>query len=127
MQNWKQQVRQIKKETYTIYLACKDSRTPWYAKALAAIVVAYALSPIDLIPDIIPILGYLDDLILLPLGIIVVMRMIPPVVLEDCRKQAQAATDRDPPESRIAVVAIVTIWLFLGVLVVLAIGRILKR
>jgi uncharacterized membrane protein YkvA (DUF1232 family) len=127
MQNWKQRVRQLKKETYTLYLACKDSRTPWYGKVLAAIVVAYALSPVDLIPDFIPILGYVDDLILLPLGIILVLRMIPPVVLEDCRKQAEVATDRDTPESRIAVVAIAAIWLLLGVLVVFRIGRILKR
>lgn len=77
MQDWKQQARKLKKETYVIYLACKDSRVPWYARTLAAIVVAYALSPIDLIPDIIPVIGYLDDLILVPLGIILVIRMIP--------------------------------------------------
>ena len=61
MRDWKQQVRKLKKETYAIYLACKDSRTPWYARALATVVVAYALSSIDLIPDVIPVLGYLDD------------------------------------------------------------------
>ena len=77
MQDWKQQARKLKKEIYVIYLACKDSRVPWYARTLAAIVVAYALSPIDLIPDIIPVIGYLDDLILVPLGIILVIRMIP--------------------------------------------------
>lgn len=78
MLDWKQQVRKLKKETYTIYLACKDSRVPWYTRVLAAIVVAYALSPIDLIPDVIPIIGYLDDLILVPLGIMLVLRIIPP-------------------------------------------------
>ncbi len=72
MQPWKQQVRQLKQETYAIYLACKDPRLPWYVRVFAGFVVAYAFSPIDLIPDFIPILGYLDDLVLVPLGIILV-------------------------------------------------------
>ena len=84
----------------------------------AAIVVAYALSPIDLIPDIIPILGYLDDLILVPLGIILVLRMIPPVVLTQCREQAATAMEQDKPTSWIAAVVVVAIWLLLGFLAV---------
>lgn len=127
MQNWKQQVKKLKKDTYVIYLACKDSRVPWYARALAAIVVAYALSPIDLIPDIIPVIGYLDDLILVPLGIILVIRMIPQSVLEQCRQEAEIAIDRSTPKSWIAAVVVVAIWLLLGVFAVLWMGGIVKR
>lgn len=123
MLKWKQQVRKLKKETYVIYLAGKDSRVPWYARALAVIVVAYALSPIDLIPDVIPVIGYLDDLILVPLGIILVLRMIPPVVLAECRLQAETAMEKDPPSWMAAVV--VAIWLLLGFLAVIWLGRIL--
>ncbi len=126
MQDWKQQARKLKKETYVIYLACKDSRVPWYARTLAAIVVAYALSPIDLIPDIIPVIGYLDDLILVPLGIIIVIRMIPPTVLEECRQQAEVAMDRTP-KSWIAAVVVVAIWLLLGVFAVIWLGNLLKH
>jgi uncharacterized membrane protein YkvA (DUF1232 family) len=68
-ERWRTEARRLKREVYALYLACRDPRVPWYAKALAAGIVAYALSPIDLIPDFIPILGYLDDLILLPLGV----------------------------------------------------------
>jgi uncharacterized membrane protein YkvA (DUF1232 family) len=91
MQTWKQRVRQLKQEQLAIYIACKDPRVPWYARVFAGFVVAYALSPIDLIPDVIPILGYLDDLILVPLGIILVLKMIPPAVLAECREKAEAA------------------------------------
>ncbi|HEY9725985.1 MAG TPA: YkvA family protein [Chroococcales cyanobacterium] len=127
MQAWKQRVRQLKKETYAIYLACKDPRVPWYARVFAGFVVAYAFSPIDLIPDVIPILGYLDDLILVPLGIILVLKMIPPDVLADCREQAEAAMNEGKPTNWIAAVVIVTIWLLLGILTVVWVGRILKR
>lgn len=126
VQAWKQQVRQLKKETYAIYLACKDPRVPWYARLLAGCVVAYAFSPIDLIPDVIPVLGYLDDLILVPLGIIVVLRMIPPTVLAECRAKAEAAIAQDKPKNWIAAAVIVAIWLLLGVLTVIGIARILK-
>ena len=126
MPDWKQQVRKLKKETLAIYLACKDSRVPWYARALAAVVVAYALSPIDLIPDIIPVIGYLDDLILVPLGIALVLRMIPPDVLAECREKAETAMAQTTPTSRIAAVVIVLIWLLLGILAVIWIEPIVK-
>jgi uncharacterized membrane protein YkvA (DUF1232 family) len=74
MQTWKRRVRQLKKETYAMYIACKDARVPWYVRVFAGFVVAYAFSPIDLIPDLIPILGYVDDLVLVPLGIILVLK-----------------------------------------------------
>lgn len=127
MQTWKQRARQLKKETYAIYIACKDPRVPWYARLFAGFVVAYALSPIDLIPDVIPILGYLDDLVLVPLGIILVLKMIPPAVLAECREKAEAAMNQGKPTSRIAAIAIVAIWLLLGIVAVIWVGRILKR
>lgn len=126
MPDWKQQVRKLKKETYAIYLACKDSRVPWYARALAAVVVAYALSPIDLIPDVIPVIGYLDDLILVPLGIALVLKMIPPPVLAECREKAETAMPQGKPTNWIAAGVIVCIWLLLGGLTVIWIGSILK-
>jgi uncharacterized membrane protein YkvA (DUF1232 family) len=126
MQTWKQRVRQLKQEQLAIYIACKDPRVPWYARVFAGFVVAYALSPIDLIPDVIPILGYLDDLILVPLGIILVLKMIPPAVLAECREKAEAAMNQDKPTSWIAAIVIVAIWLLLGILGLVWIGRILK-
>ena len=127
METWKQRVRQLKKETYAIYIACKDPRVPWHARCFAGFVVAYALSPIDLIPDVIPILGYLDDLVLVPLGIILVLKMIPPTVLAECREKAEAAMGQGKPTSRIAALVIMAIWLSLGIVAVVWIGRILKR
>ena len=87
-------MRALKKETFTLYLACRHPRVPWYAKALALLVVGYALSPIDLIPDFVPVLGYLDDLVLVPLGIMLVIRMIPEEVLAECRRQAEGIVGR---------------------------------
>jgi uncharacterized membrane protein YkvA (DUF1232 family) len=127
MQTWKQRVQLLKKETYAIYLACKDPRVPWYTRVFAGFVVAYAFSPIDLIPDVIPILGYLDDLVLVPLGIILVIKMIPPAVLGECREKAEMVMSQGKPTSRIAALVIVTIWLLLGTLAVVWIGHILKR
>ena len=120
MENWKQQVKALKSETYAIYLAAKDPRVPWYAKALIFFVVAHTLSPIDLIPDFIPVLGYLDDLIIAPLGIAIAIKLIPPDVLAECREQAQQMFADDQPPSKWAAVVIITIWL-LGALLLVAI------
>ena len=92
-----------------MYFACRDPRVPWYAKALAAVVVAYAFSPIDLIPDFIPVLGYLDELVLIPLGVLAVRAMVPLPVLEDCR--TKAAQLEEKPTNWIAAGVIVAIWL----------------
>ena len=86
--------RGLKRDTYALYLAARDPRVPWYTKALALGVVGYALSPIDLIPDFIPIIGYLDDLILVPLGLALVLRLTPEHVLAEARARAQEAMDR---------------------------------
>lgn len=104
----RQRARAIKKDTYVIYLASRDPRTPWYAKVLAGAIVAYALSPIDLIPDFVPILGYLDDLIIVPAGIALAVKMIPEAVLADCRLKAQLALAK--PTNTKAAVVVVGIW-----------------
>src|SRR3712207_2778892 len=98
----RQRARQLKTDLYALYLAARDPRVPWLARIVVACVVGYAFSPIDLIPDPIPILGYLDDLILLPLGIALALKLIPPVVMAECRARAQAAVDRPKLTSWIA-------------------------
>jgi len=118
IERWKQRAKQLKRETYALYLACKDPRTPWYARLLAACVVGYAFSPIDLIPDFIPVLGYFDDLILVPLGIAVVLKMIPPPVLAECRDRAQAAMDQGRPTNWAAAVVVIAVWLLLVALAI---------
>jgi uncharacterized membrane protein YkvA (DUF1232 family) len=91
LEGLKHKAKLLKTEVYALYLAYKDPRIPWYARILAVCVVGYALSPIDLIPDFIPILGYLDDLILVPLGISLVLKMIPENLMDEYRQQASAA------------------------------------
>lgn len=108
----KERARRLKRDLYALYLAARDPRTPWAAKALAAVVVGYAFSPIDLIPDFIPVLGYLDDLVLLPLGIALVLRLVPGDVMDECRARAEAAPDR--PRSRAAAVVVVLVWVLLA-------------
>ncbi|WP_170134846.1 YkvA family protein [Acuticoccus kandeliae] len=99
----------VKRDVHALYLAARDPRTPWHAKAVALLVAAYALSPIDLIPDFIPVVGYLDDLLLLPLGIMLAVRLIPPALMDEHRETARRAAGR--PVSRAAAVAIGGIWL----------------
>jgi uncharacterized membrane protein YkvA (DUF1232 family) len=101
--------RGLKRDVHALYLASKDPRVPWYAKALAVAVAAYAASPIDLIPDFIPVLGYLDELVILPLGIALVIKLIPPAVIAEHRELADAAQDK--PVSMAAAVVIVFIWI----------------
>ena len=112
----KYRARHLKAETFALYLAARDPRTPWYAKLLVAGIVAYAFSPIDLIPDFVPVLGYLDDLILIPAGIALAIRLVPDFVLADCRAQAQEVFKNGKPVSRIAGVVIVVIWIALAAL-----------
>jgi uncharacterized membrane protein YkvA (DUF1232 family) len=97
---------------YALYLACRDPRVPWYAKALAAALVAYALSPIDLIPDFVPALGYLDELIVIPLGVLLVRRLVPDDVLADCRARAEVMTEK--PVSRAGAAIVIGAWLLLA-------------
>lgn len=113
---WRQKVRILKRETYTLYLAYKHPRTPWPARLVAICVVAYAFSPIDLVPDFIPVLGYLDDLILIPLGIALAVRLMPPDVMAECRTQAVEVMVSGKPTNWVAAAVIVVIWALLAVL-----------
>ncbi|CAN5797911.1 hypothetical protein BH10CHL1_BH10CHL1_29330 [soil metagenome] len=117
LDTWKLRARQLKRDIYALYLAYQDPRTPLIAKVLAICVVGYALSPIDLIPDPIPILGYLDDLLLLPLGIALVLKLIPAVVMDECRSKAQTMLDKPQATNWVAAIIIMVIWLGLAILV----------
>ena len=105
----KAQAEQLKQHTLTVYFAARDPRTPIFVRVLAVLVAAYALSPIDLIPDFIPVIGYLDDLLLVPLGLALVVRLTPHEVLESARLKAQQAVNK--PVSYIAAVFFVGLWL----------------
>src|SRR6266478_2283840 len=107
----KQRARHLKSETLVLWFAARHPGTPWYAKLLVAGIVAYALSPIDLIPDFVPVLGYVDDLILIPLGIVLAIRMIPGPILEECRARAQERMASARPVSRVAAFVIVAVWI----------------
>jgi uncharacterized membrane protein YkvA (DUF1232 family) len=118
---WKRQAKLLRIKIYAIYFAYKDPRVPWYAKAFAACIVAYAFSPIDLIPDFIPILGYLDDIVLIPLGITLALKMIPTAVIKECEEKAQEILTQDKPKSLPAAAIIVAIWVFIIALFVVVI------
>jgi len=113
LESW---ARKLKVEVYALYLAYKDPRVSWYARIFAAVVVGYAFSPIDLIPDVVPVLGYLDDLILIPLGVALAIKMIPPHVLAECREKARDAKDR--PVNKVAAAVVITVWIALDALAV---------
>lgn len=119
----RQRARALRVETLALYLVARDPRVPWHARLFVAVVVAYALSPIDLIPDFIPVLGYLDDLILVPLGIILALRMVPAAVLDECRARAGAEFAAGRPTSRAAMLAIIGVWLAGAALTVWMVAR----
>lgn len=120
---WRQRARRLKTETFALYLAYKDPRTPWYARLFAACVVGYAFSPIDLIPDPIPVLGYLDDLVLVPLGVALALKMVPALVMAECRAKAQEAVDNGRPTNWVAAGIVVAIWLLLAALALMLVTR----
>lgn len=107
----KAKARDLKQETYALYLVYRHPQTPWYVKPLTGIIVAYAFSPIDLIPDFIPVLGYLDDLVLVPLGITLVVKLIPKDIMNECRSQAQKNMQGEKPVTWTAGVIILLLWL----------------
>ena len=104
--------RELKRQTLTLYYAARDPDTPWHAKLVAGLVVAYALSPIDLIPDFVPVLGYLDDVIIVPAGIWLALKLVPPAVMKAARQTAEQTRER--PASTVAAIVFVLIWLALG-------------
>ncbi len=123
--SWKLRARQLKRLVYALYFAYRDPRTPWLARVVAICVVAYAFSPIDLIPDPIPVLGYLDDLILIPLGVALAVRLMPPTVWAAAQANAAVASERPGLATWVATGVIVLIWLALAVVAVLFVRRLL--
>jgi uncharacterized membrane protein YkvA (DUF1232 family) len=126
-QRWKQWAGQLKIEVYAIYVAYRDPRVPWVARVFAACVVAYAFSPLDLIPDPIPILGYVDDLILIPLGIKLALSMIPAEVMAESREKAREIMRQGKPVNRAVAAVIVVIWLLLAALIITVLAQIFSR
>ncbi|MGG7621232.1 YkvA family protein [Bacillus coreaensis] len=112
---FKNYARKLKQDLFVLYLSYKDNRTPWYAKAVAICVVAYAFSPIDLIPDFIPVLGYLDDLILVPLGISLALKLIPPHIIEENRTMAEEMKKNGKPKNWLVGILFILIWILLAV------------
>jgi uncharacterized membrane protein YkvA (DUF1232 family) len=114
---FKEKVENLKREVYALFLASKDPRVPWYAKVLMALIIGYAICPIDLVPDFIPVLGQLDDLVIVPAGIALVLKMIPKNVMEECRRKV-----RDEPFDTkmkwVVVFIIVSIWVLAIYLVI---------
>ncbi|MFD0770341.1 YkvA family protein [Bacillus sp. CGMCC 1.60114] len=111
IQKMKKWAKNLKTQLLVLYLAYRDERVPWYAKLFTMLVVAYAFSPIDLIPDFIPILGYLDDLILVPLGVYLALKLIPEEVLEDCKRKIEGQSSMNKPKNWITGFLIIIIWL----------------
>lgn len=126
LERWKGWARQLQLEAYALYLAYRDPRVPWYARVFAACVVGYAFSPIDLIPDAIPVLGYVDDLVLIPLGVRLALAMIPADVMAESRDKAREFVCRGKPVHQATAVAVATIWLLLAAFVVALIVRVVK-
>jgi uncharacterized membrane protein YkvA (DUF1232 family) len=111
LEAWKRRARQLSAQTYALYLAYRDPRTPWYAKVFAALIVGYVFSPIDPIPDWIPVLGLLDEMVVVPVGVLVAAKMVPPQVMEECQEKAREVAEGEKPVSRVAAVVIVAVWL----------------
>jgi uncharacterized membrane protein YkvA (DUF1232 family) len=116
--SWKQRAQELKIQVYALYLAYRDPRVPLYARIFTACVVGYAFSPIDLIPDPIPVLGYLDDLVLVPLGVMLALKMIPAGVMAECEQKSREAMRQDKPVNKIAAAVIIAVWLVLAALAV---------
>lgn len=117
---WREKARQLRNEVYVLYLAFRDPRVPWYARAFIIAIIAYALSPVDLIPDFIPVLGYLDDLIIIPAGIYLALKMVPREVRDEYREKAKTVKITGGGKW-IAAVVIVLIWLLVVYLITKAI------
>jgi uncharacterized membrane protein YkvA (DUF1232 family) len=126
-EGWKAKALKLKQEVYAVYLASRDRRVPWCARLVAIVVVAYAFSPIDLIPDPIPVLGYLDDLILIPLGIALVIKLIPAEVLQECREKAALTMNTGKPKNWVAGGIIILIWVSMFALAVYYLGSIFRK
>ncbi|MDP2730223.1 MAG: YkvA family protein [Dehalococcoidales bacterium] len=123
MASLKQRAGLLKAETYSLYLACRDPRVPWYAKVFLLVIVGYALSPIDLIPDFIPFLGYVDDLIIIPAGVFLALKMVPQEVLEECRQKARSVPIT-PKAKWLGMLIVISVWLMVIYLLFLLVWEI---
>jgi uncharacterized membrane protein YkvA (DUF1232 family) len=111
LETWKRRARHLSAQTYALYLAYRHTRTPWYAKVFAALIVGYVFSPIDPIPDFIPGVGLLDEMVVVPIGVLIAAKLIPQDVMEECREKAREVAEGDKPVSRVAAVVVVAVWL----------------
>jgi uncharacterized membrane protein YkvA (DUF1232 family) len=116
---WKRRTRQLSAQTYALYLAYRHPRTPWYAKVFAALIVGYVFSPIDPIPDFMPGVGLLDEMVVVPIGVLIAAKMIPRDVMDECEEQAREVAEGEKLVSRVAAVVVVTVWLLCVALAVL--------
>ena len=111
LEAWKRWARELTAQTYALYLAYRHPRTPWYAKVFVALVVGYVFSPIDPIPDFIPVIGLLDEMVVVPIGVLVAAKLIPPDVFAECTEKARGLDEGEKPVSRVAAAVIVAAWL----------------
>lgn len=118
----RERLARLRRDTLALYLACRDPRVPWYAKAVAASVVAYALSPIDLVPDVIPVLGHLDDLVIVPLGVALAVSLVPRDLSDELRVEAERRFASGGPQSRVGALIVVATWV-----AVLVVGWLVMR
>src|SRR5918999_4954394 len=126
LESWKSRARQLSAQTYALYLAYRHPRTPWYAKVFAALVVSYVFSPIDPIPDFIPVVGLLDEMVVVPIGVLIAAKMIPREVMEECQQKAREVAEGQKPVSRVAAVVVVAVWLLCVALAVFLAMRLFK-
>jgi len=125
VESWKRRARQLSAQTYALYLAYRHPKTPWYAKVFAALVVGYVFSPIDPIPDFIPGVGLLDELVVVPIGVLIAAKMIPREVFEECRERAREVAEGKKPVSRVAAVVVFAIWLLCVAVAIFLAARVL--
>ena len=118
LETWKQRARRLSAQTYALYLAYRHPRTPWYAKVFAALIVGYVFSPIDPIPDFIPGVGLLDEIVVIPIGVLLAAKMIAPDVLEECTEKARGVAEGEKPVNHVTAVVIVAVWLVCAALAV---------
>src|SRR5215207_3885989 len=110
LESWKQRARQLSAQTYALYLAYQHPKTPWYAKVFVALIVGYVFSPIDPIPDFIPVVGLLDEMVVVPIGVLLAAKIIPPDVMQECQEKAREVAEGEKPVSRVAAVVIGAVW-----------------
>jgi uncharacterized membrane protein YkvA (DUF1232 family) len=127
LEKLKKQAHYLKREAYGLYYAASDPRVPWYARVLIAFVVAHTFSPIDLIPDFIPVLGYLDDLIITPVGIWLALRMIPPQVMSEARQRADELIQQGKPVSRLGLALVIAVWLIILAVIVWTVVKVVAK